>query len=152
MNAATVERSTPIQGMQHGQCIRCGHTQATRSGECNPCGQVSTLLSFVHLKWRRDELANLAQTLRGETLADFISRCEAAGLTDSHRIGVLIERLSYPARVSPETLKTRLCDAIGKYLAEIEGIEKWEAIPGNEGGYMARWIETIGTWFQGGEK
>ena len=132
--------------MDPGKCVRCERADAVKGGECNTCGHVSTVLTFIHLRWRREELENLAKKLREDSLDDFLTKCSASGHRDSRSLGLMIQRLAYPARMTPDAMKQKVCSALGHYLAEMEGLDKWEAKPGNKGAWMRGWIDTVKGW------
>lgn len=69
------------------------------------------------------------------------------------KLGNMIDRLAYPAyRDSEEPcgdkLKRRVCDAIFKYIAEINGVREYERKTNNHGAYMRDWTATVESWIK----
>ena len=141
--------------MNQENCIRCAHQPAELCGECRPCHYVSLVLVVIHNHWphtrrfendKETELETLRDRLRDNNLKDFIANAKENGATLSMKLGNTILRLSHPAKITPDELKRKVCEAISKYIGEINGIREYESKPGNAGRYMKFFIETVASW------
>jgi len=87
----------------------------------------------IHSIWKLDELEELAEKLNKVTTGEFIELSRNQGAYLRTKLGNTIRRLAYPAGMMPDELKSRVVDAIRKYVGEMNGIQEYESKPGNEG-------------------
>jgi len=132
--------------MSDNQCTRCRKFTIEKGYECRACHGVTLVMITVHKHWNLNELESLAKMLEARMIFDFIKDARANNKFLCHKLGNAIVAMAHPSQITPEQMKSKVCDAIRAYHDEISKAMDWEERNNQPGKYMQMFRETVGSW------
>lgn len=126
-------------------CLNCSHGE-TKQGLCCPsCNAVLGVMVVIKKHWEPGELAKLRDTLRESSVTDAHQSAKNRGATIMAKLLWFVIELARGAKLHPDVLRSRVCDAISEELASIETIRKWDEKRG-EGAWMKAVANALEEW------
>ena len=126
-------------------CLNCSHGE-TKQGLCCPsCNAVLNVMVIIKKHWEPGELFKLRDTLRESDVSDAHQSAKNRGATVMAKLLWFMIELGRGAKLHPNVLRSRVCDAISEEMASIEEIRKWDEKRG-EGAWMKAVANALQEW------
>jgi len=126
-------------------CITCENHDATAGICCPTCAAVLNVMVVVKRHWEPGELAKLRDTLRESDVSDAHQSAKNRGATVMAKLLWFIVELARGAKLHPNVLRSRVCDAISDELAGMKEIKDWDDKRG-EGAWMKAVANALQEW------
>lgn len=124
--------------MEMNTCIDCNR-ETKRGIFCPKCDAVATAYAYVVCNWRPDELKDLVEALRHNSIAGMKEERKGARFLQT-----LIRHIESKStrEIQPDSIKTALAARLVKCLAHLEMVRKYDASNG-EGAHKKIFADAI---------
>jgi len=123
------------------QCQECKRNDAEFGMDCRVCHYVNIIMLIVNRYWREDELKSLCEKMRADSSDSLLKSCpEKAFLT--RKLYSRFFEFHRQAGISPDMLKSKVCDSISRYLGDMEKVKAYQREKG-EGSWMQLWGRSL---------